>query len=251
MLAVCAPAHVTRLPGSAPGPCFAGSHSPWPPPLAPPTPTRIAPPRSPTSQLLWRGPTSHLRASPASAFAPSRCGPGHVPMVGRGISRFPHEERTHMPGSPTAPSRPDACDSASVRIAFRLAQSVGVSGSASFAAQWLAYAFPCRRFAPVLWHSDARFGADVVRYSFIVVDLHHLLLAGLPAHKRRSNPGPRAPILDCFGTYVPRNDDYAAVSYLRVCSAFEARKRATASACAARSAAPKSTCGRGSSSKWP
>ena len=28
----------------------------------------------------------------------------------------------------------------------------------------------------------ARLGADVVRYSFIVVDLHHLLLAGLPAH---------------------------------------------------------------------
>ena len=30
--------------------------------------------------------------------------------------------------------------------------------------------------------SFARLGADVVRYSFIVVDLHHLLLAGLPAH---------------------------------------------------------------------
>jgi len=28
----------------------------------------------------------------------------------------------------------------------------------------------------------ARLGADVGRYSFIVVDLHHLLLAGLPAH---------------------------------------------------------------------
>ena len=27
-----------------------------------------------------------------------------------------------------------------------------------------------------------RLGADVDRYSFIVVDLHHLLLAGLPAH---------------------------------------------------------------------
>ena len=29
---------------------------------------------------------------------------------------------------------------------------------------------------------DARLGADVDRYSFTVVDLHHLLLAGLPAH---------------------------------------------------------------------
>jgi hypothetical protein len=87
-----------------------------------------------------------------------------------------------MPGSPTAPSRPDARDRASVRVAFRLAQSVGVSGSASFAAQWLAYAFPYRRFVPALTDSDARLGADVDRYSFIVVDLHHLLLAGLPAH---------------------------------------------------------------------
>ena len=29
---------------------------------------------------------------------------------------------------------------------------------------------------------NARLGADADRYSFIVVDLHHLLLAGLPAH---------------------------------------------------------------------
>jgi hypothetical protein len=103
-----------------------------------------------------------------------------------------------MPGSPTAPSRPEACDSASVRVAFRLAQSVGVSGSASFAAQWLAYAFPCRRFVPILTDRDARLGADVVRYSFIVVDLHHLLLAGLPAHQRRSNPGAARDALHCF-----------------------------------------------------
>jgi hypothetical protein len=30
--------------------------------------------------------------------------------------------------------------------------------------------------------NSARRGADAVRYSFIVVDFHHLLLAGLPAH---------------------------------------------------------------------
>jgi hypothetical protein len=29
---------------------------------------------------------------------------------------------------------------------------------------------------------DARLGADVVRHAFIVVGLHHLLLAGRPAH---------------------------------------------------------------------
>jgi hypothetical protein len=42
--------------------------------------------------------------------------------------------------------------------------------------------FPYRRFANILTDACARLGADVVRYSFIVVDLHHLLLAGLPAH---------------------------------------------------------------------
>jgi hypothetical protein len=49
-------------------------------------------------------------------------------------------------------------------------------------AQWLAYALPCRRFAAALADDSARLGADVVRYSFIVMDFHHLLLAGLPAH---------------------------------------------------------------------
>ena len=51
-----------------------------------------------------------------------------------------------------------------------------------FGAQYLAYALPCRRFTSVLANDDARLGADVGRYAFIVVDLHHLLLAGLPAH---------------------------------------------------------------------
>src|SRR5262249_33074400 len=35
---------------------------------------------------------------------------------------------------------------------------------------------------PASRHQRARLRADVVRYSFIVVDLHHLFLAGLPAH---------------------------------------------------------------------
>src|SRR5262245_61472953 len=48
-------------------------------------------------------------------------------------------------------------------------------GCGSFAARWLAYALPYRRFVIC----DARLGADVVRYSFIAVDFHHQLLAGL------------------------------------------------------------------------
>ena len=87
-----------------------------------------------------------------------------------------------MPGSPTTPGRPGARDSAPVRVAFRVANSVGTRDYCAFAAQWLAYALPYRRFADILTGAGARLGADVDRYSFIVVDLHHLLLAGLPAH---------------------------------------------------------------------
>ena len=63
-------------------------------------------------------------------------------------------------------------------FAFRYTDSVGTRNQFSSAAQWLA----CRRFADILANACARLGVDVVRYSFIVVDLHHLLLASLPAH---------------------------------------------------------------------
>ena len=87
-----------------------------------------------------------------------------------------------MPGSPTAPGRPGARVDTPVRIAFRQQNGVGTREEPTFAAQWLAYAIPCRRFVNSLAGTDARLRADVVRYAFIVVDLHHLLLAGLPAH---------------------------------------------------------------------
>jgi hypothetical protein len=85
-----------------------------------------------------------------------------------------------MPGSPTTPGRPGARAVAPVRVAFRSVNGVG-SGEMPFAAQWLAYALPCRRFAHALANMYAWLGADVDRYSFIVVDFHHLLLTGLPA----------------------------------------------------------------------
>jgi hypothetical protein len=87
-----------------------------------------------------------------------------------------------MPGSSTTPGRADARDGASARVAFRLDYAVGAQDDGSFAAQWLAYVFPCRRFAAGLTVGSARLGVDVGRYSFIAVDFHHLLLAGLPAH---------------------------------------------------------------------
>ncbi len=86
-----------------------------------------------------------------------------------------------MPGSPTTPGRAGARNSAPIRVAFRNVDSVGARDW-DFAAQWLAYAIPCRRFAGILADTCARLGADVVCYFFIVVDFHHLLLADLSAH---------------------------------------------------------------------
>jgi hypothetical protein len=91
-------------------------------------------------------------------------------------------ERACVPGSSTTPGRPSACVGALGHIAFRYTDSVGTQDQFSIAAQWLACTFPCRRFADILADACARLRADAVRYSFIVVDLHHLLLAGLPAH---------------------------------------------------------------------
>jgi hypothetical protein len=87
-----------------------------------------------------------------------------------------------MPSSSTTPGRPSACVDALGHIAFRYTDSVGTRDPFSIAAQWLACTFPCRRFADTLADACARLVADVVCYSFIVVDLHHLPLAGLPAH---------------------------------------------------------------------
>jgi hypothetical protein len=103
-------------------------------------------------------------------------------LAGREISRFPRKERLHMPGSPTTPGRPDARAGAPVRVAFRGLKRVGTRNRTSFAAQWLACTLPCRRFAVTLADAAARLGAEVARYAFLVVDSHHLLLAGLPAH---------------------------------------------------------------------
>src|ERR1700716_4536832 len=87
-----------------------------------------------------------------------------------------------MPGSSTTPGCPSACVGALGHIAFRYTDSVGTRNQFSIAAQWLACTFPYRRFADILADACARLGAVLVRFSFIVVDLHHLLLAGLPAH---------------------------------------------------------------------
>src|ERR1700751_2463438 len=103
----------------------------------------------------------------------------HGPLVGREISRFPSKERPHMPGSSTTPGRPGTRDSAPVRVVFRDLKRVDTQRYTYFAAQWLACALPCRRFALILADEDARLGAEVGAYAFLVMDLPHLLPAGL------------------------------------------------------------------------
>jgi hypothetical protein len=100
------------------------------------------------------------------------------------ISRFPCKELPHMPGSSTTPGRTGARDNTPVHVAFRVYEHVGTRDNLVFAAQWLAYALPCRRFADTLTDARARLGADGDRYSLIVVDLHHLLFAGFDRRTR-------------------------------------------------------------------
>lgn len=88
-----------------------------------------------------------------------------------------------MPGSLTTPGRPGARDNAPIRTAFRLTHNVGTWVQSSFAAQWLAYTHPYRRFTPALTGRNARLGANVGRYSFIVTDFHRSFLADNPAHE--------------------------------------------------------------------
>jgi hypothetical protein len=69
-----------------------------------------------------------------------------------------------MPGSQTAPGRAVlALVFATVRIAFRSRNVVGARDNMAFAAQWLACASPCRRFAADLTIGCARLGAGAVR----------------------------------------------------------------------------------------
>jgi hypothetical protein len=90
-----------------------------------------------------------------------------------------------MPGSSTTPGRLDARFHAPTRVAFRIRNGVGTRDKNLCEAQWLACMLLYRRFAAALAGDCARLEADVVSYSFIVSDLHRLLVAGLPAHCER------------------------------------------------------------------
>ena len=93
-----------------------------------------------------------------------------------------------MPGSQTTPGPTGARNNASADFAFRQVNNVGTRVDNDFAAQWLAYTLPYRRFADVLADACARIGGDVDCYSFIAVDFHPILLASLPAHSLTLRP---------------------------------------------------------------
>jgi hypothetical protein len=111
------------LTGSESGACFAGSHSPWTPPFAPPAPLRSGSLYSSASQLLWQSPTSRDRASSATA---NRLPDAHCRGLPNGRSRdLPVPARgasTHASSSIT-PGRAGARDDGPVR-----AQRLPVSG---------------------------------------------------------------------------------------------------------------------------
>src|SRR5712671_5571003 len=151
---------------------------------ASPAPRPVARLCSSASSLLCRSQTSLGRASAATApHLPATDHPTPTrPMADPEISRFPHKERPYMPGSQTTPGPTGARNNAPADFAFRQVNNVGTRVDNDFAAQWLAYTLPYRRFADVLADACARIGGDVDCYSFIAVDFHHILLASLPAH---------------------------------------------------------------------
>ena len=83
--------------------------------------------------------------------------------------------------------------------AFETASTPGII---DFVAQWLAYVLPYRRFVDVLANGNARLGADVVRYAFIVSDFHRLLLAGLQAHFESYMPSHAVGLTETSKRYV-------------------------------------------------
>ncbi len=76
------------------------------------------------------------------------------------ISRFPHKELPYMPGSQTTQGRLDTRAGVSDRVAFRVSYLVGALRFITFAAQWLAYTLPCRRFTDILAEACARLGGQ-------------------------------------------------------------------------------------------
>ena len=79
-----------------------------------------------------------------------------------------------------------------------------------FAAQWLAYALPYRRFANTLAGANARLGADADRYSFTVEDFHLLLFAGFDRRTRSQEICTKADTISILGIRALLSGDKSA-----------------------------------------
>ena len=165
-----------------PGGATVSSHSPWPPPFAPPAPQPVARLCSSASQLLWRSSTSHVRSSLAPA--------PRLPNADQRMREWPD---LGPPGSrsrsfdtcqvlrPRRAARP--CDIASGDVAFRLRNSVGTRNyqfRGSMAG--LCPPLPTLRRRPCGRQRTARGRCGSLLLHR--VGLHRLLLAGLPAALR-------------------------------------------------------------------
>src|SRR5215471_10147887 len=109
------------------------------------------------------------------------------------ISQFLRKECTRMP---RLSDRAESDGRSRWRLrpcGLPLAHRCRHSGLTAFAARYPAYARPYRLLVCLLTKTSARLGADVVRYTFIVEDLHLLLLASLLANHRSRNAGYPAP----------------------------------------------------------
>ena len=89
-----------------------------------------------------------------------------------------------MPGSLTTPDRPGARDDAPRRIAFHDLHGVGTQNRNLSRLNGWPMRSPVNASPKPSRATAHELGADVDRYSFIVRDLHSLLLAGLPALRR-------------------------------------------------------------------
>ena len=139
---------MTRLPGSAFGPCFAVPHSPWPRPLhglrsgrgrfVRPLPRYLGQVR-----LL---PRTHRRLRPPAFPTTSR---PRLTGTAMEISRFPSKRLLRMPGSTTTRGQHVSCDIDTGCVAFCWTENISAP-DLSYAAQYLAYALPCERFTSAL-----------------------------------------------------------------------------------------------------
>ena len=130
--------------------------------------------------IVVRHLSGHVQGPPISGKVATV---GAIPGAKQGGS--PCADRYHLLAIALRPVRSGPRVGAPERVAFRDLKRIGTRDCTCFAAQWLAYALPCRRFARTLTSANARLGAELDRYAFLMVGSHHQLPAGLPAHSHQ------------------------------------------------------------------